>query len=219
MNYNSSDKLFENLTIPSYPSWPYFISSRSWCVLFDQRGLPSLITLQDRSNIGEKTHSVASTRDKGLKSIYRKRSRCWTPNGSQFDWYTIPNLRHRSLRVRGLPIIITMLYILIFSNDLDRISPQSCLPIFFSEKLVQVFSCRHCLLSGVSWLHYKVSRNSGGVCSICDLMPTILFYSRIGYVVRRSGHCEGISWIGWRPDVPRNRSISFRFLYTQGVVP
>ena len=47
-------------------------------------GLPFLITLQDRANIGE--WKSATTRDKGLKSVYRKCAHCRSPKGSTFDW-------------------------------------------------------------------------------------------------------------------------------------
>ena len=115
-----------------------------------------------------------------------------------------------------------MLNILLnLSNNLGHTSLQSCLPIFFSERLVQVCSCRHCLLSGVSWSHYKVSNSD--VFLSCDPSLTLQLhihplYSRTGIIVRGSSHCEGNSWIGWRPYVPRNCPLSFKFLYTQGVV-
>ena len=71
MIHSSSGKLFESLTIPSYPSWPCSISFRFWCVSFFIRdtGLCLfLIILQDRSNIGEKYMITTSTRCKDLKS-------------------------------------------------------------------------------------------------------------------------------------------------------
>lgn len=102
------------------------------------------------------------------------------------------------------------------SHTLGHLSLQSFLPTFFSERLVQDCFYRRQLFSGVSWPHCKVS----SLVIFSDLASHLFLFplSRICNIVRRSGHCEGVSWTGWRSHGPRNCPLFFGVLYKKGVV-
>ena len=91
MTYSSSDELFENLTLSSFPSWPCF--TRSWCVLSisaDSAVFRFFLSNYPSGSIlywWKRTQLLLVRGIKELKSVYRKHSCCWPPKGSQFDWY------------------------------------------------------------------------------------------------------------------------------------
>ena len=160
---------------------------------------------------------------KGLMSVYRKCSRCRSPKGSPFNWWSISDLYRHLFRVCRF---VKCRKYRSLNNNLGHISLQNPWAVSFSRILVQGCFCQRWSSPGVSWPHVKVRSSESFIPRSFFLSSTLWLYlnvkitccSRICNIIRRSGHSEGLPWTSWRPPDSRYLSHTFDFLHTEGVI-
>ena len=120
-------------------------------------------------------------------SVYRKCSRCRSPKGSPFNWWSISDLYRHLFRVCRF---VKCRKYRSLNNNLGHISLQNPWAVSFSRILVQGCFCQRWSSPGVSWPHVKVRSSESFLFSrhqLCDYISMLKLPVAPGFATSYAG--------------------------------